>query len=87
MKTPLFGSGPNKPTRTRSDRAGLAFAAIVLVTLGLYLLAMSLPSQAPHSRKAPPTADHTPMPVGGADRHQDDQSRPQAKPHASSKGK
>lgn len=58
----------SKPARTRGDRSGLAFAAILLVTLCLYLLAMSLPSHPPQRRQSPAAIGYTPAPVGASQR-------------------
>jgi hypothetical protein len=58
----------SKNAGTRSDRSGLAFAAILLVTLCLYLLAMSLPSHPPQPRQSPAAIGYTPAPVGASQR-------------------
>ena len=68
MKARSRDQQTSKDARTRGDRSGLAFAAILLVTLCLYLLAMSLPSHPPQPRQSPAAIGYTPAPVGASQR-------------------
>lgn len=73
----------SKNARTRGDRSGLAFVAILLVTLCLYLLAMSLPSHPPQPRQPPAAIGYTPAPVDAGQRQRTD-ALTQPNPHESS---
>lgn len=68
MKARLPDHETSKHARARSDRSGLAFVAILLVTLCLYLLAMSLPSRPPHPRQSPAAIGDTRAPVDASQR-------------------